>query len=390
MSIIFECDECETRYEVDEDAAGDAFLCSHCRAEIIVPVPDSEDQQVAESNDSPESAAVSPSVTITAVEDSTTDENNSESQPVDSDTKYLVHLFGFAAAGIFLFAVAAAGIWALVDSFGPSAEQPKNNVLAERPPNDEQAEIGQLNAEIEDLKSRLDATEEELAQQKRKEDGRRGGFDWGGGFPDIWQPRQAMPSMEEREKEAIARFGKDRVLFVEVQVLGMRSAQPIYDRLRAIAKPSYFSGHQQGGEASMIVSVILAPVDNDVKSFAAKIDFGEVTDTDEKERVIEIQADPKKLPAERPASPFFPRPGFQLDPQFPADWPKNPEIRTRPDSKPGEVIAEWAGRWWPVEVLKQDGNRYFVRYKILNSHFDRWIDSSEIHFGEKAVDEESK
>lgn len=194
---------------------------------------------------------------------------------------------------------------------------------------------------------------------------------------------KAVPSMEEREKDAIARFGKKRVLFVEVQALGMRSAQPIYDRLRAIAKPSYFSGHQQGGAASMIVSVILAPVDDDVKSFAAKIDFGEVTDTDEEERVIEIQADPKKLPVERPVTQFFSRPGFQIDPQLPADWPVMPRFRTPPDPKPGEILAEWAGRWWPAEVLKQDGKRYFVRYKILSSHFDRWVDADEIQFGEK-------
>jgi hypothetical protein len=39
----------------------------------------------------------------------------------------------------------------------------------------------------------------------------------------------------------------------------------------------------------------------------------------------------------------------------------------------GDLLVEWGKKWWPAEILQQEGNDYFIHYKNYGSHWDEWV-----------------
>jgi hypothetical protein len=39
----------------------------------------------------------------------------------------------------------------------------------------------------------------------------------------------------------------------------------------------------------------------------------------------------------------------------------------------GSVLVEWHDRWYPAQILKQDGRRYFIRYSGYDASWDEWV-----------------
>lgn len=48
-----------------------------------------------------------------------------------------------------------------------------------------------------------------------------------------------------------------------------------------------------------------------------------------------------------------------------------PLVQGRPAK--GDLLVEWGKKWWPAEVLKQDGASYLIRYKGYDESWDEWV-----------------
>jgi RNA binding activity-knot of a chromodomain len=72
--------------------------------------------------------------------------------------------------------------------------------------------------------------------------------------------------------------------------------------------------------------------------------------------------------------PVAPRPvGFpaQAVPQrFP--MPLNPVAFQQP-VRQNQVEVEWQGTWWAAEVMKTNGDRYYIHYTGYNNSWDEWV-----------------
>lgn len=54
----------------------------------------------------------------------------------------------------------------------------------------------------------------------------------------------------------------------------------------------------------------------------------------------------------------------------------NPEAnRTLVQGEPaqGDLLVEWGQQWWPGEILKQEGENYFIHYKGYGNNWDEWV-----------------
>src|SRR5262249_55529241 len=78
-------------------------------------------------------------------------------------------------------------------------------------------------------------------------------------------------------------------------------------------------------------------------------------------------AAPKTLTFELtgPETPTVPEPQF-AEPEPQLDFA--PLVQGRPAS--GDLLVEWGKKWWPAEILKQDGARYFIHYKNYGSEWN--------------------
>lgn len=46
-------------------------------------------------------------------------------------------------------------------------------------------------------------------------------------------------------------------------------------------------------------------------------------------------------------------------------------VQSRP--VPCDLLVEWGGKWWPAEILNQEGNSYLIHYKEYGSQWDEWV-----------------
>jgi hypothetical protein len=54
-------------------------------------------------------------------------------------------------------------------------------------------------------------------------------------------------------------------------------------------------------------------------------------------------------------------------------------IRERGDSKK-LVEVEWQGHWYAAEILRHEGERYFITYVGYDSSWDEWVSRQRIRF----------
>jgi hypothetical protein len=48
-----------------------------------------------------------------------------------------------------------------------------------------------------------------------------------------------------------------------------------------------------------------------------------------------------------------------------------PLVQGRPAQ--GDLLVEWGKKWWPAEILKQDGASYLIHYKGYDNSWDEWV-----------------
>lgn len=44
----------------------------------------------------------------------------------------------------------------------------------------------------------------------------------------------------------------------------------------------------------------------------------------------------------------------------------------------GDLLVEWGQQWWPGEILKQEGENYFIHYKGYGDQWDEWVTSERL------------
>jgi hypothetical protein len=49
----------------------------------------------------------------------------------------------------------------------------------------------------------------------------------------------------------------------------------------------------------------------------------------------------------------------------------SPLVQGRPAQ--GDLLVEWGKKWWPAEILKQEGTSYFIHYKDYGTNWDEWV-----------------
>jgi hypothetical protein len=54
----------------------------------------------------------------------------------------------------------------------------------------------------------------------------------------------------------------------------------------------------------------------------------------------------------------------------------SPLVQGRPAK--GDLLVEWGQKWWPAEILKQDGGNYFIHYKDYGEQWDEWVTQERI------------
>lgn len=48
------------------------------------------------------------------------------------------------------------------------------------------------------------------------------------------------------------------------------------------------------------------------------------------------------------------------------------------DNQKKQIEANWKGSWYPAEILKQEGDRYFIHYLGYDSSWDEWVTGDRI------------
>jgi hypothetical protein len=81
----------------------------------------------------------------------------------------------------------------------------------------------------------------------------------------------------------------------------------------------------------------------------------------------------RDVPPPRP-QPVAPRPvGFPaqaVPQQFP--MPLDP-VAFQQSVRQNQAEVEWQGTWWPAEVMKTNGDRYYIHYTGYNNSWDEWV-----------------
>jgi hypothetical protein len=60
------------------------------------------------------------------------------------------------------------------------------------------------------------------------------------------------------------------------------------------------------------------------------------------------------------------------------ELPMDPSPLVQGSPAQGELLVQWGNKWWPAEILKQEGNNYFIRYKNYGEQWDEWVTKERI------------
>jgi len=72
-------------------------------------------------------------------------------------------------------------------------------------------------------------------------------------------------------------------------------------------------------------------------------------------------------------APKVPAPGRVAAPLVRLPAPAAPQ-----QVRPNQAEVEWSRTWWPAEVVKTDGDRYFIHYTGWGTFSDEWVGSNRI------------